>query len=138
MARDTFRDAAGLVNAGAPYEWEIGHESEDPEENTINLERTAVTSGVGFVRQQGAPSPTVRKYHGWASLTQIEIMREFFNACAGRGTVSRTIFYTDIDGSEHEVMITSFAPQRSVGRFVGRGGERNYIIQYSITIELIT
>jgi hypothetical protein len=136
MARDGFQDKAGLINGGALYEWDISHETEEPQEKTENFERTALTSGVGFVRQQGAPQPTVYKLHGWATKTQIEKMEAFYNACAGIGTPARTIFWQDISGTLFEVLITQFAPQRSTGRMVGRGGG-SIVFQYSITLEVV-
>ena len=113
MARDAFRDAAGTINGGALWEWPVGHEEEDPMDKSLALTRSAVTSGVGYVRQQGTPTPTVVKLKGWIKTkSQLEIMEAFYNACAGIGTPSRTVFYRDVEGVEHEVLITDFKPQR--------------------------
>lgn len=138
MPRDKFRDAAGVVNGGAAYEWAIGHETEDPDSNVLNLDRTALTTGEGFVRQQGAPSPTVKKLHGWiVQPAHKTMMDEFFNACAGRDEKGpRTIWWTDVEGVEREVIITAWEPVREVGRSGGTG--LNYVWKYSITMEVIS
>lgn len=133
MARDRFRDGAAIL---ATYEWAIGHETEDPEVNTLNLERTALTTGVDFVRQEGAPSPKVFRLHGWANKpSQIEKMEAYYNACAGIGTQSRTVFYQDVTGVEREVLITAWEPVKKIGRSGGTG--LAYVWQYSITMEVI-
>jgi hypothetical protein len=137
MARDAFRDPAGIVNGGAWWEWPIGHEAEDPEINTLSLERTAVTTGVGYVRQQGTPSPKQRGYKGWiVQPTQLNTMTAFYNACAGVGGPSRTILYRDLDGSEHEVLITDWEPNREMGN--AGGTFLGYVWKYTLKMEMIT
>jgi hypothetical protein len=135
MARDRFRDGAAILPT---YEWDIGHETEDPVDNAANLERTALTTGESFVRQQGAPSPTIYKLSGWAiEPEQVEKMEAYYNACQGiGGTPARTIFWQDISGTEYEVLITDWAPQRLIGRAGGTG--LNYVWKYSVTIEIIS
>jgi hypothetical protein len=134
MARDKFRD--GMEGGLGEYEWDVGHETEDPQAKTGNLERTALTTGEGFVRQQGAPTPTVFKLGGWiVEKAQKEKMEAFYNACQGIGTPARTIFWTDIENGEHEVLITEFSPQRVIGRAGATG--LGYVWKYSITLEII-
>lgn len=134
MARDKFRDA--MAGGLGTYEWAIGHETEDPQTKQGNLERTALTTGEGFVRQQGAPQPTVFKLSGttWHK-DQIEKMEAFYDACQGIGTPARTIFWTDIEKGEHEVLITEFAPQRTIGRAGGTG--LGYVWKWTLTMEVI-
>lgn len=132
MARAAFTDGGGIVNGGAIYEWPIGFEDEDPQKNDQNLDRTALTSGEGFVRQQGAASPTVMSLKGWIrDPVQLAKMKEFYTA-----SKLRTILFRDIDGTGHQVIITSFEPQRQRGRSGGTG--LGYVWKYTIVMEVIS
>lgn len=135
MSRDTFADGLAAI---ATYEWAIGHESEDPTTKQANLERTAVTTGVEFVRQQGAPSPTVLKYAGWIrDPNQLAQMTRYYNACQGKDGPPRTVKFKNLDlGPEewYEVVITEFAPQRVPGR---SGNGLTYLWKYTITMEVL-
>ncbi len=135
MAREALEDR--MEGGLGFYELPVGHETEDPVGHTENYERTAVTSGVGFVRQQGAPAPTVYKVKGWAPKDQIEELEAFYNASAGIGTPARTLFWRDISGTVFEVIITAFDPERKVGRWIGRGEQTNYVFQYTLTLEVV-
>ena len=103
--RTRFRDGAAVL---ATYEWQIMHDEEQGSDLRRNVERTAVTSGVGFVRQQGEDSPQLLRFNGTIlHSAQLAAMRDYYDACR-----TRTIFFRDIDGTEYEVLITSFNPQR--------------------------
>lgn len=110
VPRCNFHDAAAVL---ADYDFEINPSEEEPEQNRLSIERTATTDGVGFVRQQGDSSPKTKTFTGSIlTQTQKDAMDDYRDACAGRGTPSRTVFFTDPDGTQYEVMITNFAPRR--------------------------
>lgn len=103
--RAKFHDAASILG---DYEWQIMWDEEEGRERIRNLERTAVTSGVGFVRQQGEDSPELFRFSGTAlHQNQIDKMNDYYDACE-----TRTIFFTDFDDTTHEVLITKFNPKR--------------------------
>lgn len=125
--RERFRDSAGVL---ADYEFEINHAEEDAEERSINVERTAPTSGMGFVRQQGEPSPRVLRYQGSILTTaQYEAMGAYVAACK-----TRTIFFRDVDGTEYEVLVTNFAPQRK--RVAWNSREPNLLWKWDYRLEM--
>lgn len=132
MARATFTDPAGVVNGGAAYEWPIGFDEEDAEKNSQNLEETALTTGEGFVRQQGAPSPKVKSLKGWIiEPAQKAMMEDFYEA-----TFTHTITFTDLDGTSHQVIITDWEPQRKIGSAGGTG--LGYVWRYTLVMEVIS
>jgi len=103
--RAKFHDAASLL---ADYTWQIMWDEEEGSDFTRNIERTAVTSSVGFVRQQGEDSPQLFRFSGkFLHANQYTQMKAYFDACR-----TRTIFFTDFDGDTHEVLITKFNPKR--------------------------
>lgn len=103
--RARFRDAAAILGE---YEWQIMWDEEEGEELTRNLERTAVTSGVGFVRQQGADSPQLFRFSGKIlEQNQYDKMKAYYEASR-----LRTVFFRDFTGTEYEVLITKFNPKR--------------------------
>lgn len=133
MARPRFRDSA-TVNPLATYEWEVGHNEESSGLMTYNLERTAVTTGVGYVRQQGAPTPKTLDFSG-SILTQAQYdaMVNYYKACE-----TRTIFYRDVDNTEYEVLITSFNPTRIRVAFNSRSPGLLWKWKYQITMEILS
>lgn len=105
MAREQFRDPLGLL---ATYIFAVNHSEESANEQTRDVTRTANTSGTGFVRQQSASSPEVRKWTGTIlQKSQYDAMQAYYLACS-----TRTVFFTDFTGVEKEVVITSFNPTR--------------------------
>lgn len=138
MAQERLRDGAGIL---ATYLWDINHSAEQAQSNSVNLTRTAVTTGVGYVRQQGSPTPAE---HHWTGTilrqSQYDAMLAYYQACAGAGTPSRTVFLLDYTGVENEILITSFAPTRTYTagnpRGVGAMGKLTYWT-YDFVFEII-
>lgn len=133
MPKDAFIDP---IKELADYTWEWGHETEDPQTETLNLERSALTTGEGFVRQQGAPSPRTVKLRGTCRTPAQKVaMEAFYNACAGKQGPPRTVIWQDFEaGSLHEVLITEWSPVREPGKLNGY----NFVYKYTITMELLT
>lgn len=105
MAREQFRDPFGVV---AAYSFQVNHSDEDAQEKKRNIETTAPTTGVGFVRQQGDASPEVLRYSGTIlHKAQKDAMDAYYALCD-----TQTIFFRDFTGEEREVMITNFNPVR--------------------------
>lgn len=103
--RMKFKDPAAVL---ADYTWEVMHTEEESNERRRNVERTAPTSGVGFVRQQGQASPRVLRYTGVIlTAAQKTAFDAYYDACE-----TRTIRLLDFDNTEYEVLITSFDPKR--------------------------
>lgn len=130
MNRERFRDSAGIL---ADYLWEVNHYTETGQSTAINVDRTAVTTGVGYVRQQGQPSPRTLSYGGnILSPSQAVAMQAYTDACA-----TRTIFYRDVDGVEHEVVITSYTATRKAVAHNPRNPDPWYW-EYAIVMEVIS
>lgn len=103
--RARFRDPAAIL---ADYTWQVMWSEEEGRDFRRNLERTAVTSGVGFVRQQGEDSPQTFKLSGTIlHKNQYDRMKAYYEACR-----TRTILFRDFEDTEYEVIFTSFNPQR--------------------------
>lgn len=103
--RAKFHDAAAIL---ADYELQIMWDEEEGQERTRNVERTAVTAGVGVVRQQGEDTPRLFRFSGTAlHQNQVDKIDAYYGACA-----TRTVFFTDFDGTVHEVLITKWNPKR--------------------------
>lgn len=130
MNRERFRDSAGIL---ADYVWEVNHYTETGQNSAISIERTAVTTGVGYVRQQGQPAPKILSYGG-SILTdnQNEFMQAYADACA-----TRTIFYRGVDGVEHEVVITDYTATRKAVLRNPRSPNPWYW-EYTIVMEVIS
>lgn len=102
---ERFRDPLGVV---PNYEFHINHSDEDAQEKKRNIETTAPTTGVGFVRQQGAASPETLRYSGTIlHKAQKDAMDAWFDLCE-----NQTVFFRDFTGREMEVEILSFNPVR--------------------------
>lgn len=129
--KERFRDSAGVL---PDYEWEINHSDEDSQQTIINLERTAPTTGVGFVRQQGQMSPRTLNFSG-SILTQSQFdwMTLYALACS-----TRTIFFRDVSGVEYEVLITNFSPKRQRVAWNSREPGLLWKWSYQISMEIIS
>lgn len=102
--RDKFTNPAN----GESYEFDIGHAEEEPTSKTRQITNSANTANTGLIPQQGASQPLVLKYSGTIlKASQHKEMWRWFELCE-----TQTIFFTDYDGNEYEVMITDFAPKR--------------------------
>jgi hypothetical protein len=103
--RAQFRDAAAIL---PPYQMQIMWNEEEGLDLRRNYERTTVTSGVGFVRQQGEDSPSLLRFRG----TILHSTQMFWMTAYYQASRDRTIFFRDFGGSEYEVLFTAFNPQR--------------------------
>jgi len=131
MTRERFRDSAAIL---ADYTFEINHSDEDSQQNTLNMQRSAVTTGVGFVRQQGEPGPRILSYSGTILTTsQYDAMMSYAEACA-----TRTIFFRDVEGTEYEVLITSFTPKRERVAVNPRQSDILWKWSYQLQMEIIS
>lgn len=130
--RERFRDAApGGVGT---YEWTVGHYEEQGRDRRHNIERSAPTSNVGFVRQQGEASPTLLRFEGTIlTVEQYDKFNAFFDACR-----TRTIFYRDYTGVEVEVLITHFDPRRVAVVQNPRDPSIMHYWRYTIEMEVIS
>ena len=102
------RDKFTNPSNGAEYEWHVGHSDEEPSGKTRQIQNSANTQNTGLVAQQGDVEPLTLKYNGTIfHLKQFEEMWRWYELCE-----TQTIYFTDYNGEEYEVMITSFIPQR--------------------------
>jgi hypothetical protein len=131
VAREQLRDPLGIL---ATYQLQINHYEEAGNEQTRNVERTANTAGTGFVRQQGASTPEVRRWSGTIlTKDQHDQMQAYYLACS-----TRTIFFTDFTGEEREVVITGFNPVRKATLRNRRDPSIPYHYwTYEITMEVV-
>lgn len=138
--RDEFIDMLG--GGLGSYVWQVNHESEEEMGAELNVQRTAPVSGVGFVRQEGEPSPLLLRWKGTIlHRNQHQKMWAFFDACRGFNGPKRTIRVTDFSGAQFEVFITAFNPIRVRAQKNPKGAndiERQYYWTYDITMEVVT
>lgn len=128
VPREQLRDGAAIL---ATYSFDINHHDEQGTGLTRNVSRTAPTSGVGFVRQQGDQSPTIFKFEGSIlRQSQKDAIDAYFAACD-----SRTVFFTDVDGIEREVLITAFDTTRVAAQ--NRRGGLPFYWKYRLEMEVI-
>lgn len=140
--RCKFIDVWGGTGAQGTYEWPINHAEEEPSARTLNIERSSPTSGVGFVRQVGDPSPIVRQLKGTIlQRTQRQKFDTFFEICAGLGPgPQRTIHFMDQLAGRFEVLITSWLPTAHRAAVNPRGAtadERLIYWTYDLTMEVL-
>ena len=128
--RERFRDGASSL---ADYEFDINHHEEDGTGQTRNITRTAPTSGVGFVRQQGDRSPPTFKFLGTImKQSQFDAMQAYFEACD-----NRTVFFRDYLGDEYEVIITVFDTTRQAVLRNSRDPSIRHIWKYRLEMEIV-
>ncbi len=128
--RERFRDSAGVL---ADYIWQVNHREEEAANLSRSIERTAVTTGTGYVRQQGQPSPKLLNFSGTIlHQTQKAAFDAYFAACD-----TRTIFFRDVAGDEMEVVIVSLNITRHA---VLRNphNDEPWIWKYQIQMEVVT
>lgn len=129
VPREQFRDGASTL---ATYSFDINHNSESGSGQTRNIQRTAPTAGVGFVRQQGDKSPDTFKLNGTIlRQSQLDAMQSYYEACD-----NRTVFFTDVDGTEYEVLITRFDVTR-IRAAKNPRGDLPYYWTYNLEMEKI-
>jgi hypothetical protein len=117
------------------YEWDISHSDEEPMGKTRQITESANTANTGLVKQQGDVQPLVMKYNGTIlKRSQFKEFWRWFELCE-----TQTIYFTDFDGQEYEVIITDFAPkrQRTVRNPRDAANTPLHYWNYSITMEVI-
>lgn len=131
--RERFRDGAGIL---ATYDFTVNHFEEEGLDLNRNVTRSAVTTGPAFVLQQGESTRGTLRYSGTIlTQEQYDAMTAYYNACQ-----TRTIFFREFTGVEHEVLITRFNPLR---RWTARN-QRDltnapfHYWTYSLEMEVIT
>lgn len=103
MSRNRFTNPAN----GDFYDWILNHTDEEAFGKARNITESAPTGNVGLVKQQGSDGPLVKTLSGTIlDRSQYKAMWEWF-VLSG----SQTIYFTDFDGQQFEVQITSFLPQ---------------------------
>jgi len=104
LGRNRFTNPA----TGAVYDWHVNHDEEDELGKTRSISRAGLTSNVGMVRQQAEDGPLVLRYRGKIlDRAQFQQMWAWFQLSR-----TQTILFTDFDGQQFEVQITSFTPKR--------------------------
>jgi len=90
------------------YEWAIGYTEEGEFGRRRNYDRSASTSGVGVVRQQGDDGPIIINVQG--TILQAD-QHAYFCAFMKVGKL-RTLIFTDFEGHQYEVLLTAYLPTR--------------------------
>lgn len=99
--RATFKDPKGDLD---DYTWQVMWTEEEGRDRRRNIERTALTAGVGFVRQQGEDSPETFKLTGTIlHAAQKTAMDNYYAASR-----TRTIRFLDFENNEYEVLFTAW------------------------------
>lgn len=105
---------------GETYVWPINHETEEGFGRQRNITTEANTANIGLVRIQGAKQPMKLSLAGTIlTRAQRDAFWDWFNRCE-----TRTIYFTDIEGSTFEVIVTNFNPLRRAA-LVNRQDEAN-------------
>lgn len=104
MARNRFTNPAN----GSFYDWPRNHSNEEAMGKVRNITRTAPTSNVGLVKQQGEDGPLTIKLSGFiVHRSQLQAFWTWFELCR-----YQTIHFRDFDNQQYEVQIISFQPKR--------------------------
>lgn len=129
MARNRFTNPAN----GAFYDWSINHESEEEFGKERSIEERSNTGNVGLTRTQGADGTLVLRYEGTIlTRAQYVAMWQWYALCR-----TQTIYFTDCDGQEYEVQITSFKPKRvRVAHNPRDAGMRLHKYEYTIEMHV--
>lgn len=93
---------------GDRYDWPVNHDTEDAVSKARSITRSATTSNVGIVRQQGDDGPLTLKLSG--TILHRDQLRAFWHWYALCRT--QTIYFYDFDNQGYEVQITEFSPVR--------------------------
>lgn len=117
-------------------DFEINPNAQEPLEQQRNIERTAPTGGVGFVRQQGDDSPPILQLSGTIlSQSQRDMMQVYYNLSA-----TQTIHFRDWVGNIYQVLVTGFNPKRERAAKNPRGGTEapTHYWTYQLVMEIIS
>lgn len=125
--REQFRDGSGEL---ATYPFEVNHSDEEGRDYNRSIERTAVTTGPKFVLQQGETAAGVLSFTGtFFTQAQHDAMKAYYDACS-----SRTVFFREWTGVEHEVIVTRFNPVRH--RTLRNPRDPSLLHYWSYTLEM--
>jgi hypothetical protein len=121
-------------STGTTYDWPINHTTEEQFGLIRNYERTAPTAGVGFVRQEGDPTPLTLKMSGTIlTVAQDSAFVTWFNL--GR---THSLYFRDWTGAEYEVLFVSYQPQRVRVDWNHKDpAMRTYIIRWDMELEVL-
>jgi hypothetical protein len=119
---------------GTFYDWPINHTTEEQFGLIRNYERTAPTKGVGFVRQEGDPTPLTLKMSGTIlTATQDTAFIGWFNLAR-----HNSIYFRDWTGAQYEVLFVSYQPQRvRVDWNYSDPNMRTHIIRWDMELEVL-
>jgi hypothetical protein len=132
MAQNKFINPANNYT----YAWLVNHSEEEETGKARNITRTAPTSGVGLVRQQGDDGPYLLKLSGTIlDRSQLVAFWQWYAFCR-----IQTIDFEDFDGQRYEVQITDFAPKRIRKLFSPQRDPStpNHYWTYTMTLEVYT
>lgn len=124
-----FTDPAGVK---AQYTWTINQSEEEEVQRSRQMGDGAPTQDIGLMPQQGANYPLVFQWKG-TIFTQADkdAMDSWYALCD-----SQSIYLTDFDGNEYEVLITDWGAQR-VAVAWNRRGQIPWLWKYTITIRVL-
>lgn len=130
MARvsNRFYDASDSTE----YLWPLNHSEEEAIGEERPITETAVTSGIGVVRQQGAEAPLKILLRG----TVLDPAQHAAFIAWRRRCRTHTIQFRDFAGDVFEVLITSYKPQRQAVLRNPRGGSTAPLHIWKYTMEL--
>lgn len=142
MAREKLIDVYTGPETVGEYSWPINHSEEDGGGATVNVDHTAPTAGVGFVRQMGDPEPFRRLIKGTIlERSQYQKFWQFFFIGVGLGPgPQRTFHWVDQLGARFEVLMPSFVPVYHRTSKNPRGAtadEKLVYWTYDITFEIL-
>lgn len=119
-------------NDGSTYQWPINYAEMEEFGRERAIEATANTGNVGLVRQQGADQPMIFRVTG-TILTEAH-----YQAFWLWWTLSntQTFYFTDVDGDQYEVQITSYKPVKKRAASNPKGGATNPTWYWTYTMEM--
>lgn len=116
------------------YQWPLNYDEEGEFGRRRNYDRSASTSGVGVVRQQGDDGPIVITISG--VILQAD-QHTYFCAFMKTGKL-RTLIFTDFEGFQYEVLMTAYLPTRvRVGRNPRDPSIPYHYYKYSMEMEAV-
>jgi hypothetical protein len=117
------------------FAWPINHNEEQPVGKSRQMADGAPTSNIGMIPQQGSATPLVMQWKG-TILTKAHhvAMLQWWQICEGH-----SIYLTDFVGSQYEILITDYQPQRKAVA-QNRNDTTNmptWIIEYTFTFRVL-
>lgn len=114
------------------FSWTINHSEEEPVTRSRQMGDGAPTSDIGLLPQQGVSYPLVFQWKG-TIFTQADKdeMDSWYALCH-----DQSIYLTDFDNNQYEVLITDWVPQRVPVAFNHRG-QIPWLWNYTIIIRVL-